>query len=130
MQSARLHVLSGLNPVPVEGLSWPLKRLHSKLVDKTLIEFPDHAALYRRLRDICGQRPLGEPFGPAICIGIEDEQGSLVHVVRTTSIVQAVRVFELLREFGLTPCEGRRRTEDGLPLTRVYCQPHGQPTEV
>jgi hypothetical protein len=53
-----------------------------------------------------------------------------VHVITTTSIVQAVRVFEILGEFGLTPCDGRRRTEDGLLLTRVYCQPHGQSIEV
>jgi hypothetical protein len=69
---------------------------------------------------------VAKPFDPAICIGIEDAQGSLVYVVRTISIVQAVRVFEILGEFGLTPCEGRRRTEDGLLLTRVYCQPHSQ----
>jgi hypothetical protein len=114
----------------LEGLQWPLKGPHSKLVDKTLVESPDYTALYRRLRDLCGLRPLGEPFGPAICIGIEDAQGSLVHVARTTSIVQAVRMFEILGEFGLTPCEGRRRTEDGLLLTRIYRQPHDQSTEV
>jgi hypothetical protein len=129
MQSARLHVPCCLNPVPSEGLQWPLKRLRGNLVERTLVECPDHTALYRRLRDICGQQPLGEPFGPAISIGIEDARGSLVHVFRTTSIVQAVRVFELLGEFGLTPCEGRRRTEDGLLLTRVYRQQHGQSTE-
>jgi hypothetical protein len=131
MKSVRLHVISCLNPAPLEGISWPLKRLHSKkLVDKTLVESQDYTALYRRLSDICGQRPLAKPFAPAICVGIVDAQGSLVHVVRTTSIVQAVRVFELLGEFDLTPCEGRRRTEDGLPLTRVYRQSPGRSTEV
>jgi hypothetical protein len=99
-------------------------------VDKTFVEFPECAALCRRLRDLCNQQPLAEPLRPAIQIGIEDAQGSLVHVVRTTSIVQAVRVFEILGEFGLTPCEGRRRTEDGLPLTRVYRQSPDRSTEV
>jgi hypothetical protein len=99
-------------------------------VDKTLVEFPDWTALCRRLRDLCDPQPWAEPLGPAIRIGIEDAHGSLVHVVRTTSIVQAVKVFEILGEFGLTPCEGRRRSEDGLPLTRVYRQARGQAIEV
>jgi hypothetical protein len=99
-------------------------------VDKTFVEFPNCTALCRRLRNLCDEQPLTDPLGPAIRIGIEDAQGSLVHVITTTSIVQAVRVFEILGEFGLTPCDGRRRTEDGLLLTRVYCQPHGQSIEV
>jgi hypothetical protein len=99
-------------------------------VDKAFVEFPDGTALCRRLRNLCDEQPLADPLGPAIRIGIEDAQGSLVHVVTTTSIVQAVRVFEILSDFDLTPCEGRRRTEDGFLLTRVYCQPHGRSVEV
>jgi hypothetical protein len=114
----------------LEALQWLLMRQHSKIVDKTFVEFPECAALYRRLRDLDDKQPLAEPRGPAIRIGIEDAQGSLVHVVRTTSVVQAVRVFEILGEFGLTPCERRCCTEDGLLLTRVYRQQHGQSTDV
>ena len=99
-------------------------------MDKTVVEFPECSALCRRLRDLCNQQPLAEPLRPAIHIGIEDAHGSIVHVVRTTSIVQAVRVFEILGEFGLTPCKGRRRTEDGLPLTSVYRQSPDRSTEV
>ena len=99
-------------------------------MDKTFVEFPNCTALERRLCDLQAQQPLADPASSAIRIGVEDAQGSLVHVFSTSSIVQAVRVFEILSEFGLTPCEGRRRTEDGLPLTRVYRQSPGQSTEV
>ena len=94
-----------------------------------MFDFPDCTELYRRLCDLHHQQPLAEPRGPAIRIGIEDAAGTLVHVVRTTSIVQAVRVFEVLGEFGLTPREGRCRTDDGLRLTRVYGQPLYRPVQ-
>ena len=79
-----------LDPATSQALQWPLKRLHSNLVDETFVDFSGYTALYRRLRDLCNQQPLAEPIRPAIHIGIEDAQGSLVHVVRRLMYKQLV----------------------------------------
>lgn len=76
--------------------------------------------LCRRLGDLQMRRAPADPTARAIRIGIEDEQGALMHVVETTRLVEAVKVFELLGELGWLPREGRSRGSDGRPLTRSY----------
>jgi hypothetical protein len=65
--------------------------------------------------------PLREPVADdraAICLGIEGPQGGLYRVIETTSLVEAVRLFEILRDFGLRACAGRRGA--GWSFTRVF----------
>ena len=76
--------------------------------------------LRRRLGDLRHLQPPSDPTARAIRIGIEDAQGALVHVVETTRLVEAVRVFELLGELGWEPRNDRCRGDDGRPLTRSY----------
>jgi hypothetical protein len=76
--------------------------------------------LRRRLDALQVRRAPADPTARAMRIGIEDAQGSLMHVVETTRLVEAVKVFELLGELGWTPREGRYRGSDGRPLTRSY----------
>jgi hypothetical protein len=90
---------------------------------------PDCIELRRRLCDLHRQQPPADPSIPCIRIGLENAQGELVDVVETTRLVETVKVFEILSEFGLTPREGRRRTDDGFRLTRVYCQPYSPPVQ-
>jgi hypothetical protein len=78
--------------------------------------------LRRRLGDLQIRRAPADPTARAIRIGIEDEQGGLMHVVETTRLVEAVKVFELLGELGWQPREGRARGSDGRLLTRSYCR--------
>lgn len=75
--------------------------------------------LRRRLDELhARQAPAASSTSP-MRIGIEDE-GTLVHVVETGSLLEAVRVFEVLGELGLEPREGRHRSGDGRRLTRLY----------
>ena len=70
------------------------------------------------------QAPLPpEPSGRVIRIGLEDEDGTLVHVVETTRLVEAVKAFELLEDAGCTPARGRCSANDGRMLTRTFREP-------
>ncbi|WP_066337263.1 hypothetical protein [Azohydromonas lata] len=80
----------------------------------------DPAELRRRLGELHREQPLLDPAAPAMRIGIADAEGELLHVVETSSLSQAVKVFELLGDLGLEPCEGRHRSPDGRRLTRLY----------
>jgi hypothetical protein len=76
--------------------------------------------LRRRLEGLELHCAPDDPEARAIRIGIEDERGLLMHVVETTRLVEAIKVFELLGELGWLPREGRSRGYDGRPLTRSY----------
>ncbi|MDZ5461229.1 hypothetical protein [Azohydromonas lata] len=80
----------------------------------------DPAELRRRLGELHREQPLLDPAAPAMRIGIADAEGELLHVVETSSLSQAVKVFELLGDLGLEPCKGRHRSPDGRRLTRLY----------
>jgi hypothetical protein len=79
----------------------------------------DRTELRRRLNELHAQQPPADPSVPAMRIGIEDE-GELVQVVEVVRLTEAVKVFEMLGDFGLEPREGRHRSDDGKSLTRLY----------
>ncbi len=79
----------------------------------------DRAELRRRLNELHEQQPPADPSTPAMRIGIE-EQGELVQVVEVARLTEAVKVFEMLGDFGLEPRQGRHRSDDGRRLTRLY----------
>ncbi|NML16367.1 hypothetical protein [Azohydromonas caseinilytica] len=81
---------------------------------------PACSELRRRLGALQRQQPPSDPTAQVMRIGIEDAQGALMHVVETTRLVEAVRVFELLGELGWEPRNERCRGHDGRPLTRNY----------
>ncbi len=72
------------------------------------------------------RQPPADPGARPILIGIEDGYGDLVHVVETTRLIEAVRVFELLSDYGLVPGHGRCRASDGRTLMRTYRRPGGR----
>ena len=88
--------------------------------------WPDCAELRRRLQELQRQQPPADPQAAPIRIGVEDAYGDLVHVVETTRLTEAVKVFELLADAGLVPSHGRCRTSDGRTLTRTYRWPDAQ----
>jgi hypothetical protein len=66
-------------------------------------------------------RPLGTPVKdtePTIRVGIEGPQGKLYRIIETSSLVEAVRLFETLHDLGLQPGAGRK--ESGWSVTRVF----------
>lgn len=79
----------------------------------------NRAELRRRLNELHAQQPPADPSTPAMRIGIEEE-GELVQVVEVVRITEAVKVFEVLGDFGLEPRRGRHRSGDGRRLTRLY----------
>lgn len=79
----------------------------------------DRAELRRRLNELHAQQPPADPSTPAMRIGIE-EQGELVQVLEVARITEAVKVFEMLGDFGLEPRQGRHHSHDGRRLTRLY----------
>jgi hypothetical protein len=86
---------------------------------------PNLPELHRRLCELHKQQPADDPASPAMRIGIEDEAGELIEVVETTRLVQAVRVFELLGEFGFQRRRAAHRHTDQAPgLTCVYVRVH------
>jgi hypothetical protein len=87
------------------------------------IRWPDCIELRRRLLELQRRQPPADPEARPIRIGIEDGYGDLVHVVETTRLTEAVKVFELLSDSGLVPSHGRCRTSDGRTLTRTYRWP-------
>lgn len=82
--------------------------------------------LRRRLLELQRRQPPADPEARPIRIGIEDAYGDLVHVVETTRLTEAVKVFELLADAGLVPSHGRCRASDGRTLTRTYRWPDAQ----
>lgn len=82
----------------------------------------DRAELCRRLNELHAQQPPADPSTPAMRIGIE-EQGELVQVLEVARITEAVKVFEMLGDFGLEPRQGRHHSHDGRRLTRLYASP-------
>ena len=92
------------------GPAGPNAPMQTRLLDAA----PDaDALLAERLRSL--QWPL-QPGGAAIRVGIEDAQGRLYRVIETSSVVEAVHVFELLHELGLVAQEPGTDPS----LTRVY----------
>jgi hypothetical protein len=55
-----------------------------------------------------------------IRVGIESAQGQLYRIVETTSLLEAVRLFEALHDLGLRPA----RTPAGRGLARVFRVAH------
>lgn len=90
------------------------------------ISWPGCIDLRRRLLELQRRQPPPDPEVKPIRIGIEDGYGDLVHVVETTRLTEAVKVFELLSDAGLVPSQGRCRTSDGRTLTRTYRWPDAQ----
>jgi hypothetical protein len=87
------------------------------------ISLPDGTELGQRLRDLQRRQPPVDPQTKPIRIGIEDPSGDLAQVIETTRLTEAVKVFEILADFGLVPGHGRCRTSDGRTLVRTYRQP-------
>jgi hypothetical protein len=90
------------------------------------ITWPECIELRERLHDIHRRQPPGDPEAKPIRIGIEDPYGDLAHVVETTRLTEAVKVFETLADYGLVPGHGRCRTSDGRTLVRTYRQRSGE----
>lgn len=90
------------------------------------IDWPGCVELRRRLLELQRRQPPADPEARPIRIGIEDGYGDLVHVVETTRLTEAVKVFELLSDVGLVPSHGRCRASDGRTLTRTYRWPDAQ----
>lgn len=90
------------------------------------IDWPGCVELRRRLLELQRRQPPADPEARPLRIGIEDAYGDLVHVVETTRLTEAVKVFELLCDSGLVPSHGRCRTSDGRTLTRTYRWPDAQ----
>jgi hypothetical protein len=71
-------------------------------------------------------RPLKLPVdhrAGAIRIGIENRDGALYRVIETSSVVEAVRIFETLNALRLEPCIGSSERPD---FTRVFrAESHG-----
>jgi hypothetical protein len=66
-------------------------------------------------------RPLAVPVkdsDPTIRVGIEGPQGKLYRIIETSSLVEAVRLFETLHDLGLRAGTGRK--ESGWSVTRVF----------
>ena len=89
-------------------------------------DWPESIALRQRLQELHRRQPPDDPAAAPIRIGIEDPYGDLAHVVETTRLTEAVRVFEILADFGLVPGHGRCRATDGRTLMCTYRQPARQ----
>jgi hypothetical protein len=90
------------------------------------IDPPECMELRRRLQDVHRCQPPPDPQAVPLRIGIEDACGSLAHVVETTRLTEAVKVFETLADFGWVPGHGRCRSSDGRSLVRTYRRLHSQ----
>jgi hypothetical protein len=65
-------------------------------------------------------RPLSLPVDKssgAIRIGVADADGALYRVIETSSVVEAVRVFEALTDLG---CVRKRHPRTDVHVTRVF----------
>lgn len=84
------------------------------------IDWPDDPALRRRLHELQRHHLPDTPEAQPLRIGVEDAYGDLAHVIETTRLTEAVKVFEALADFGLVPGHGRCRASDGRTLVRTY----------
>lgn len=87
------------------------------------IEWPERAELRQRLRGLQRHPLPQDPDAVPLRIGVEDAYGDLAHVIETTRLSEAVRVFETLSDLGLVPGHGRCRASDGRTLMRTYRPP-------
>ena len=87
------------------------------------VSWPDCIELRQRLNELHRRQPPADPGATPIRIGIEDPYGDLAHVIETTRLTEAVKVFETLADHGLVPSHGRCRTSDGRTLVRTYRLP-------
>jgi hypothetical protein len=90
------------------------------------IRLPDWVELRQRLHEIQRRQLPADPEAKPMRIGIEDPYGDLAHVIETTRLTEAVKVFETLADFGWVPNHGRCCTSDGRTLVRTYRQPYKQ----
>jgi hypothetical protein len=86
------------------------------------IDLPVCAELRKRLHDVHRRQPPAIPGLVPIRIGVEDPDGDLAHVIETTRLMEAVRVFETMTDLGLVPGRGRCRASDGRVLVCTYRQ--------
>ena len=78
------------------------------------------AEICRQLKNLQKSRLPVEPDAGCICIGLENPQGIVSHVVRTTRLVDAVKVMELLVNAGWVPAgDGHYQSDEALVM-RVY----------
>lgn len=89
-------------------------------------EWPAAAELRRRLRGLHRHPLPQDPGEQPLRIGVEDAYGDLAHVIETTRLSDAVKVFETLSDLGLVPGHGRCRASDGRTLMRTYRPPVSQ----
>lgn len=87
------------------------------------VAWPENRMLRQRLRELQRTQLPANPEAPTMRIGVEDPYGDLAHVIETTRLSEAVKVFETLAELGLVPGHGRCRASDGRMLVRTYRQP-------
>jgi hypothetical protein len=90
--------------------------------------WPEWMDLRQRLQEFQRHQLPADAQATPIRIGIEDAYGDLVYVVETTRLTEAVKVYEMLSDFGLVPGHGRCRTHDGRTLVRTYRRPDAQPS--
>lgn len=79
--------------------------------------------LCRRLDGLRHERLPQASAADAICIGLADARGEIVHVVRTLRLVEALKVVELLVNAGWVPVQDRSAIGDEDGLMRVYRRP-------
>lgn len=92
--------------------------MHTRIVSEEPPLSVDAALLDRLDRLGLGSQPPWPSEFPAIRVGVEGTEGRLYRIIETTSVVEAVRVFEILKDLGLRPDEHQRR--HGHKVTRLY----------
>lgn len=89
--------------------------MRTRILDRDAMPLSRDDVLVARLSAL--RTPVGNEH-PPIRLGLEGPQGELYRLIETSSLVEAIRVFETLREFGLR-AGGRGRDAAKQPLTRV-----------
>ncbi len=78
------------------------------------------AELCHQLKNLQKSRLPETPDAGYICIGLENPQGVVSHIVRTTRLVDAVKVMELLVNAGWVPVGDGQYNSDEALVMRVY----------
>ncbi|WP_298234765.1 hypothetical protein [uncultured Azohydromonas sp.] len=78
------------------------------------------AELCSQLKNLQKSRLPVTPDAGYICIGLENQPGVVSHVVRTTRLVDAVKVMELLVNAGWVPVGDGHSNNDEALVMRVY----------